>query len=73
MSPSLKASIVFALALALVASSASAGQPSANCDEPNVQTALRWWTPQQNVWTPIGWKEHLWAAAPPLEVAQFHA
>jgi hypothetical protein len=32
---------------------------SAVAGEPNVETALRWWTPQQNVWTPIGWKDHL--------------
>src|SRR5688500_13235283 len=59
MSPSLRSPIAFLLAIALLASSASAGQQSERCDEPTVQTALHWWTPQQNVWTPIGWKEHL--------------
>lgn len=32
---------------------------AAHAAEPNVETALRWWTPQQNVWTPIGWRDHL--------------
>src|SRR5688500_16865744 len=60
MPPFLRSSIAFALVAGLLTSSASAGQPPGQlCDEPNVQTALRWWTPQQNVWTPIGWKEHL--------------
>ena len=60
MPPFFKSSIAFALAIALIMSPARAEQQSAqDCDEPNVQTALRWWTPQQNVWTPIGWKEHL--------------
>jgi hypothetical protein len=27
--------------------------------EPNVERAKHWWTPQRNVWTPIGWKGHL--------------
>lgn len=27
--------------------------------EPDVQSALAWWPKQRNVWTPIGWKDHL--------------
>jgi hypothetical protein len=27
--------------------------------EPDVAEALRWWAPQRQVWTPIGWKSHL--------------
>src|SRR5688500_1991687 len=27
--------------------------------EPDIKAALAWWPPQQNVWTPIGWKDHL--------------
>ena len=27
--------------------------------EPDLAAALRWWPPQRNVWTPIGWKGHL--------------
>ncbi|MFF5224982.1 hypothetical protein [Dactylosporangium sp. NPDC000521] len=27
--------------------------------EPNVERAKHWWLPQRNVWTPIGWKGHL--------------
>jgi len=27
--------------------------------EPNVEVAKTWWEPQRNVWTPIGWKDHL--------------
>jgi len=45
--------------VALVAPCALAGSAETGVDEPNVKTALMWWTPQQNVWTPIGWKEHL--------------
>jgi len=27
--------------------------------EPNVEIASRWWTDMSNVWTPVGWKNHL--------------
>jgi hypothetical protein len=27
--------------------------------EPDIKAALAWWPPQKNVWTPIGWKDHL--------------
>jgi hypothetical protein len=27
--------------------------------ETDIKTALAWWPPQKNVWTPIGWKDHL--------------
>ncbi|HVX45098.1 MAG TPA: hypothetical protein VHC49_14510 [Mycobacteriales bacterium] len=27
--------------------------------EPSVASALTWWPQQRNVWTPIGWKDHL--------------
>ncbi len=27
--------------------------------EPNTRLAAQWWPPQRNVWTPIGWKDHL--------------
>ncbi|MFB9962332.1 hypothetical protein [Sinosporangium siamense] len=27
--------------------------------EPNVERSKNWWLPQRNVWTPIGWKGHL--------------
>ncbi|MFI5731374.1 hypothetical protein ACIA49_14725 [Kribbella sp. NPDC051587] len=27
--------------------------------EVDVQEALRWWAPQRQVWTPVGWKSHL--------------
>lgn len=27
--------------------------------EPTVESALQWWPPQRNVWTPVGWKDHL--------------
>lgn len=27
--------------------------------EPNVEIARTWWAPQRDVWTPIGWKNHL--------------
>src|SRR4051812_10557050 len=60
MSSSLYARIVLLLVVALVASSsASAGEAPKCSDEPNIKTALSWWEPQRNVWTPIGWKDHL--------------
>lgn len=27
--------------------------------EANIQTALSWWAPPRGVWTPIGWRDHL--------------
>lgn len=27
--------------------------------EPNAELAALWWPPQRNIWTPIGWKDHL--------------
>ncbi|MEA2063395.1 MAG: hypothetical protein U9P14_06845, partial [Gemmatimonadota bacterium] len=27
--------------------------------EPNAELAYSWWPPHRNVWTPIGWKDHL--------------
>lgn len=27
--------------------------------EPNIEQAMGWWSPQRGVWTPIGWKSHL--------------
>ncbi|HZM04028.1 MAG TPA: hypothetical protein VFC44_13535 [Candidatus Saccharimonadales bacterium] len=31
-----------------------------NCfPEPNIETALAWWPLPRNVWTPLGWKSHL--------------
>lgn len=31
---------------------------SNNVAEPNLAQALEWWPDQQNIWTPIGWKDH---------------
>src|SRR5688500_17761425 len=45
--------------LAIFVATLTSSSESALADEPNVETELRWLTPQQNVWTPIGWKEHL--------------
>lgn len=27
--------------------------------EPDIQTAMTWWSPPRGVWTPVGWKNHL--------------
>ncbi|MCK4966911.1 hypothetical protein KAS50_07760, partial [bacterium] len=27
--------------------------------EPDAELASLWWPPHRNVWTPIGWKDHL--------------
>jgi hypothetical protein len=56
---SIAARLSLFLAAALLASPVSA-EPAGQCStEPDVKTALGWWPPQQNVWTPIGWKDHL--------------
>src|SRR5262245_14302683 len=32
----------------------------ADCpSEPNIESALSWWPAPRNVWTPMGWKSHL--------------
>src|SRR5687767_11189245 len=46
------------LVIALLASPARA-LADEHAREPDVKSALQWWTSQQNVWTPIGWKDHL--------------
>ena len=28
-------------------------------DEPTFEQAQSWWPPMQNVWTPVGWKDHM--------------
>jgi len=32
--------------------------PDTSLPEPNVQVATQWWPEFENVWTPIGWKDH---------------
>jgi hypothetical protein len=39
--------------------SAVVAPPWSGGSEPDVETALTWWTPQRQVWTPVGWKGHL--------------
>lgn len=48
----------FALSVALVA---SPGRPAAApaAPEPSVEVASQWWHEMPNVWTPVGWKNHL--------------
>src|SRR5687768_14185865 len=53
------ASVILVVLAAFVAPLTLSAAAPQQAEEPNVVTALRWWTPQQNVWTPIGWKEHL--------------
>jgi hypothetical protein len=49
---------VFALFLGYSASFAADGENSEPLPEPNVEVASRWWPEFENVWTPIGWKDH---------------
>ncbi len=65
----------FAAVLLMSAVGFSAAQPSSHMpyvpegndvpdapgcvSEPNAETALGWWVPQRGVWTPLGWKDHL--------------
>jgi hypothetical protein len=53
------ARIAAVLTAALLASTAPAAPEPACPIEPDLKTALTWWEPQKNVWTPIGWKDHL--------------
>src|SRR5688572_7342465 len=49
-----------ALFVALATSPAGAGQRAGDgADEPNVKVASQWWPEMPNVWTPVGWKNHL--------------
>jgi hypothetical protein len=52
------ASLVLALSLNLSAAAAREGnlQPAA---EPDFKTASGWWADLWNIWTPVGWKDHL--------------
>lgn len=42
---------------------ASAASPAPTCAEPNIEIASRWWPELTNVYTPIGWKNHLFRFA----------
>ena len=58
---SLRIFVVAALLItsAFSANTSSAGQALQELVEPNAELAKAWWPPQKNVWTPIGWKDHL--------------
>lgn len=58
---SLRNFIVTALLIASAFSTntSSAQQESRQPVEPNAELAKSWWPPQKNVWTPLGWKDHL--------------
>ena len=53
--------VVHALWLTLAAGVPVRGQsPGEACPaEPDARIAAQWWPPHWNVWTPIGWKDHL--------------
>jgi len=38
-------------------------------NEPDVEKALGWWVPQRGVWTPLGWKDHLFRFTVPYNGA----
>ncbi len=42
---------------------ASAASPPPTCAEPNIEIAGQWWPELTNVYTPIGWKNHLFRFA----------
>lgn len=66
---------VAALFMSVIAPTISQAQPSSHMPfvpykgdavttracttEPNAETALGWWIPMRGVWTPLGWKDHL--------------
>ena len=43
----------------ILAGSVEASQGALDEIEPNAELAALWWPAQQHVWTPIGWKDHL--------------
>ncbi|MHC4444044.1 MAG: hypothetical protein ACYTF1_01505 [Planctomycetota bacterium] len=49
---------VFALFLGYSTSFAAKGKKGEPLPEPNVEVASRWWPEFENIWTPIGWKDH---------------
>ena len=47
-----------ALAFVVSMSAAAAGQQRVPRPEPNTDIAAQWWPEMENVWTPVGWKNH---------------
>ena len=48
----------FVLLFALWASTTAGELQGAQLPEPNAEIASQWWPEFENVWTPIGWKDH---------------
>ncbi|HWQ92513.1 MAG TPA: hypothetical protein VN673_12645, partial [Clostridia bacterium] len=59
MRPEFYALTITAVILALPAPGAAAKQATLCGSEPNVERAAAWWPETRNVWTPVGWKNHL--------------
>jgi len=47
------------VALGMAGASGAVGDAQTCTQEPNVETAMTWFPPQRGVWTPLGWKDHL--------------
>ena len=54
-----KCSILVALMVAGTGWTSPAERSKTNVLEPNAELASSWWPELRNVWTPIGWKDHL--------------
>jgi hypothetical protein len=54
-----KSSFLIILSLFCYAASSPAHDDRSPLQEPNIETALNWWPQPRNVWTPLGWKSHL--------------
>ena len=52
-------SALFAAMLGLSCKAAPDRTQNAQPAEPDAALAACWWQPQRNVWTPLGWKDHL--------------
>ena len=50
---------LYAAAIGLSCRAAPEGGEAARLAEPDAALAAGWWPAQRNVWTPVGWKDHL--------------
>ena len=52
-------SLMLALSLNLLAAEAAPAENPQLVQEPNFELASEWWADLWNIWTPVGWKDHL--------------
>ena len=54
-----RACILITALVGLSCRAAPEGGEAARLAEPDAALAAGWWPAQRNVWTPVGWKDHL--------------